>query len=812
MTAVMKWVGQNVRRQEDARLLRGRGTFMEDLALSNLHHAAILRSPHPHARIVRVDTAAARKARGVVAVLTGEDVAARSTPFRVVVRTAARYYCMAVDKARYVGEPVALVVARNRYQAEDALDAIRVDYEPLPAVVDPERAAAPGAPLLHDEHGTNVAVHRSLRWGDVDAAFREADLVVAETYCFPKYNSMPMETYGVAASYDGPTGTLTIWSNFMGPFIMHPLVARALGLPENRLRFIVPTDIGGSFGIKSSIYPYMALIGLAAMASGVPVKWIEDRREHLIASSSGADRVSHREMALRKDGTILGIRVRLYDNVGAYLRSPEPACTYARISAFTSGYYVRDIAIDAYNVTTNKCPTGPNRGYGCQQNYFEQERLIDLAAERLGMDPAALRQKNLIPAHLFPYTTATGGVYDSGDYPETFRRALELAGYARLREEQRRARAQGRCLGIGIATGVEGCVSNMGYITLAIDPAERARPEYLPKSGAFETATLNLDPSGSITVVMSSTPQGQGHQTTVAQIVADELGVRPDQVTVTDEMDTFSRKWSISSGTYSSRFSSVGTSAAALAARKMRTCLAQIAAGLLGVPPDQVDLAGGQAVVRGAPERAVPLRRIAGTAHWNPSLLPEGMEPGLQVTATFSFPLAAPPDPQDRVNSQNVYSFLVDVALVEVDVETAGVQVLQYATVHDAGRIINPMLVEGQIHGGALMGVAGALYEELAYDGQGQILASTLMDYLCPTAPEAPPMKTGFLESPSPFTLLGSKGVGESSSMTAPAAIANAVANALAPLGVRVTELPLSPTKLFRLMREADASRMRRNA
>jgi len=637
----------------------------------------------------------------------------------------------------------------------------------------------------------------------VDAAFREADLVVAETYRFPKYNSMPLETYGVAASYDGPSGVLTVWSNFMGPFIMHPLVARALGLAENRLRFIVPTDIGGSFGIKSSIYPYLALVGLAAMAGGVPVRWAEDRREHLMASSSGTDRVSHREMALRKDGTILGIRVRLYDNVGAYLRSPEPACTYARISAFTSGYFVRNIAIEAYNVTTNKCPTGPNRGYGCQQNYFEQERLIDLAAARLGMDPAALRQKNLIPAGSFPYTTATGGVYDSGDYPETFRRALVLAGYEGLREAQRRGRAQGQYLGVGIATGVEGCVSNMGYITLAIDPAERAKPEYLPKSGAFETATLNIDPSGGITVVMSSTPQGQGHQTTVAQIVADELGVRPDQVTVTDEMDTFSRKWSISSGTYSSRFSSVGTSAAALAARKMRACLLQIAGALLEMAPDRVELADGHAVVRGAPGRAIPLRRIAGTAHWNPSVLPEGMEPGLQVTATFSFPLAAPPDPQDRVNSQNVYSFLVDVAFVEVDPETADVRVVQYATVHDAGRIINPMLVEGQIHGGALMGVAGALYEELAYDAQGQILTSTLMDYLCPTAPEAPPMKTGFLESPSPFTLLGSKGVGESCSMTAPAAIANAVADALAPLGVTVTALPLTPERIVSLVAAA---------
>src|SRR5947207_5560239 len=554
------WIGKPVKRVEDARLLTGRGTFIDDLPTPvKAHHAAIVRSPHAHARIHGYDIAAALDMEGVVAVITGADVLKHTKPFSVGVTAPVHYYCAATDKARFVGEPVAVLVAKTRYIAEDAAELVRVRYEPLPAVVDPERALEPDAPVLHDAVGTNLAGHRRLVYGDPDRAFGEADVVLKERFRFPKYGSTPIETYGVIAAWDSLEGVCTVWSNFMGPFIMHPLTARVLGLPENKLRFIVPPDIGGSFGIKSSIYPYIALIALAAMRLGVPVKWIEDRREHLLASSSGTDRVAYREVAATKDGTILGMRFRWLDNVGGYIRSPEPGCSFRPTGNFVGPYRFQNLAVDASVVMTNKSLTGPNRGYACGHLYFETEGMMDRLADELGLDPVEIRRRNLIAPEQMPYRTPTGGYYDSGDYPAALDKAVQVADYADLRRQQARARANGRWFGIGVALAVDPSVSNMGYVATALDPQFRAKPEYLPKSGAVDAATVKIDPLGRVTTILGTTPQGQGHQTVVAQIVADELGLTPDDITVVDEMDTFTRIWSISSGTYSSRFGSVGT-------------------------------------------------------------------------------------------------------------------------------------------------------------------------------------------------------------------------------------------------------------
>jgi len=802
-----RWVGRPLKRVEDPRLLMGKGTFVDDLPFHNLHHAAILRSPHAHARIRTIDASLALQAPGVVGVITGADAAAQTRPFPVGVSAPVKYYCLAVDKVRFVGEPVAVVVARDRYRAEDAVDLIQVDYEPLPAVVDPERALEADAPVLHEEVGSNLACHRRLGYGDRDRAFDEADVVISERFRFPKFSSTPIETYGIVASYDVADGVLTVWSNFMGPFIMHPLVARTLGLPENRLRFIVPPDIGGSFGIKTSMYPYMALIGLAAMKIDVPVKWIEDRREHLLASSSGTDRVSYRELAARNDGTILGMRYRWYDNVGAYIRSPEPGCSFRPIGNWVGPYRFQALDVEASVVMTNKSPTGPNRGYACGHLYFETERMMDLLAERLGLDPAEVRRRNFIQPHEFPYRTPTGGLYDSGDYPAAFEKALEVARYDELRREQIRARADGRLFGIGLAVAVDPSVSNMGYVTIALDPQLRAKPEYLPKSGAIEAATLKVDPLGKVIAILGSTPQGQGHQTIVAQIVADELGISPDEVRVVDEMDTFTRIWGISSGTYSSRFGSVGTSAAALAARKLKATLIACAAHLMGLPAEALEVRDGTVRPKVGKGPSYSLKDLAGRAHWHTQSLPEGMEPGLHATAVFGFPQADAPDLQDRVNSSNTYGFIAEVMAVEVDPETAAVKIVRYVTVHDAGTIINPAIAEGQIYGGALHGLGGALYEELAYDADGQLLTATFMDYLVPTAMEAPTIEIAHIVSPSPFTTLGAKGLGEASSMTAPAVVANAVSDALAPLGIRISALPITPTRLWELMEAARRAR-----
>jgi len=797
------WIGRRVQRVEDARLLTGRGRFIDDHPpTGNLHAAAIVRSPHAHARIRGYDASATLRMEGVVGVITGEDVARLTRPFPVGVTAPVHYYCAATDKARFVGEPVAVVVARSRYLAEDAAEAVVVDYEPLPVVVDVERALLPDAPLLHEAVGTNLAGHRRLVYGDPDRAFAEADVVIRERFRFPKYASTPIETYGVIARWDPAEETYTVWSNFMGPFVMHGLTARALGVPENRLRFVVAPDIGGSFGIKSSLYPYITLIALAARCTGVPIKWVEDRREHLLASSSGTDRVADRELAATKDGTVLGMRYRWLDNVGGYVRSPEPGCSFRPTGNFVGPYAFQHLEVDASVVMTNKSLTGPNRGYACGHLYFETERMMDLLAQRLELDPVELRRRNLIRGP-FPYRTPTGGLYDSGDYPAALDRAVELSRYAELRREQAAARAAGRLLGIGVALAVDPSVSNMGYVAIALDPQLRAKPEYLPKSGAVDSATVKIDPQGRVTAILGTAPQGQGHQTVVAQIVADELGLAPDDVTVVDEMDTLTRYWSISSGTYSSRFGSVGTSAVALAARKLKAKLIEYAAHLMDVPAGQLEFRGGGVTTRTGKGASYSLRDLAGRAHWHPTSLPEGMEPGLQATALFGFADAQPVDEHDCVNSSNTYGFIAEIMAVEVDPQTAAIRILRYATVHDAGTIINPMIAEGQIYGGALHGLGGALLEELSYDEAGQLLTGTFMDYLVPTASEAPVIDIAHVVSPSPFTPLGSKGLGEASSMTVPAVIANAVSDALSPLGVGITELPMSPTRLWELIEGA---------
>ncbi len=801
-----KWVGQPLKRTEDPALLTGRGAFVGDLSFANLCHAAILRSPHAHARIRSIDCAEASRAPGVLRVVTGADAARLTRPFPVGVEAAVKYYCIAIDKVRYVGEPVAVLVARDRYLAEDALDLIRVEYEPLDAVVDPERALEPGAPLLHEEVGSNLACHRKLSYGDPDRSFREADVIIRERFKFPKYSSTPIETYGVIAAYDRSSGVLTVWSNFMGPFVMHSLVARALNLAENRLRFIAAPDIGGSFGIKTGIYPYIALIGLAAMESGVPVRWLEDRREHLLASSSGTDRIAYRELAARNDGTILAMRSRWLDNVGAYIRSPEPGCTFRPIGNWVGPYRFQDLAADASVVMTNKSLTGPNRGYACGHLYFEMERMVDLLADKLGMDPAEIRRRNLIGAHEFPYRTPTGGLYDSGNYPLAFETALESARYNNLRQEQVHARAQGRLFGIGLAVAVDPSVSNMGYITVALDAKLRDHSDYRPKSGALESATVMVGPLGKVTVVMGSAPQGQGHRTVISQVVADELGIAPDEITVIDEMDTFTRLWGVSSGTYSSRFAAAGTSAAALAARKLKQKMVEYAARLMEAPIEKLIYSGGAVWPKSAEGPALSLRELAGQAHWNTDSFPPGMEPALEATAVFAFSEAKAPDAQDRVNSSNTYGFIAEVMAVEVDPETAAIKILRYVTVHDAGVVINPMIAQGQIYGGALHGLGGALYEELLYDEDGQLLTGSFMDYLVPTASEAPTIEIAHVESPSPLTTLGAKGLGEASSMTVPAVLANAVSDALKPLGIQITELPITPSRLWNLMETARAA------
>jgi 2-furoyl-CoA dehydrogenase large subunit len=762
--AVDTWVGRALPRVEDEALLRGEGRFIDDLhPVANAGHAAVLRSPFAHARIVRLDAARALEAPGIVGVLTGEDVLALSRPFPAGIDSPVPQYAVAHDIARYVGEPLAVVVARDRYLAEDALELVEVEYEPLEPVLDPVAAASTEA----------CVSDRWFAYGDVDAALAAADVVVRERFRFPRSSCTPLECYGVVADWRAAEGSLTAWANFQGPYTLHSVAAAALGLPGSKLRLITPPDSGGSFGIKSSVFAYVVLMGLASRKLGIPVRWIEDRLEHLAASAWSTGRVTAVEAGFSADGELLALRYDVIEDVGAYVRAPEPATLYRMHGSLSGAYRVRNVAARNRVVLTNTCPSGLNRGFGGPQLYFALERTMAIAARRLGVDPAELARRNLVPADAFPYTTPSGGVYDSGDYEACLDDALELSRYEERRAEAVAARKAGRLVGVGLACVVEPSISNMGYITLAEPAAERT----LPKSGNAEGATVSVSPLGGVTVRLSTTPQGQGHRTVAAQVVADRLGIEPGAVDVLSELDTSTSPWTVSSGNYSSRFSGVGVGAVALAADALAEKIAAVRAHL--------------------GDDGLSLRRVAGLVHWNPEALPPGMEPGLHATAYCAAPNLGPPDDEDRVASSAAHGFMVDVAVVEVDRDTGEVSVLDYVTVHDAGVLLNPLLADGQVRGGLAHGVGAALLERHEHDGDGNLLTASFVDYLCATAPELPEPRIAHRSTPSPFTPLGAKGLGEGNSMSAPAALANAVAHAL---GRDDVALPLTPARVWALL------------
>ena len=786
-------VGRSALRVEDDALLRGQGWFIDDLdPLPNTGVAAIVRSPYAHARIGEIDASAALALPGVIGVVTGADVARLSRPFASALGPAVVHHAAAVDIARYAGEPVCVVVARDRYIAEDAAERVLVDYEPLSVAASVEAALAEGAPLLHPALGSNVAGDRAFAYGDPDAAFAGAAHVVRERFRHPRSSATPVECYGVIAHWQA--GGVTAWANFQGPFTLHGVAAAALGIPGAKLRLLTPAESGGSFGTKAAVLHSVVLMAIASRCLGVPVRWTEDRGEHLLSASMATERTSEVEAAFDADGRLLALRLDLIDEVGAYVRAPEPATLYRMHGCLTGAYDVQDLAVRSRVVVTNRAPSGLNRGFGGPQLYSALERTMHIAARRLGIDPAELARRNLVRAAQMPYRAAAGAVYDSGDYHACLERVLELAGYDELRAEQARARAEGRLLGIGLACVVEPSVSNMGYITLAQTAEERAAG--LPKSGSAEGVTIAMGPHGGVTLRITTTPQGQGHRTVAAQVAADVLGLEPEQIDVRTDADTAANPWTVSSGNYSSRFAAMGASAVHLAATRLAERLCALAALQLGCAEGDVELADGTARMRGDEERSVPIRRLAGAAHWHPSDLTGAAAEGLALTVTYTLPIA-PPDADDRVNSSACYGFIADVCVVEIDPGTAEIAVRSYVTVHDAGRLLNPLLADGQIRGGLAHGLGAALLEEHRYDEDGNLMTATFLDYLPPTATELPRVVTAHLESPSPLTPLGAKGLGEGNTMSAPAAIANAVADAL---DIDAIELPATAQRIWELL------------
>jgi 2-furoyl-CoA dehydrogenase large subunit len=788
-------------RVEDPALLTGAGRFMDDIPpLPGMLEAAILRSPHPHARIRSFDARRALATPGVHAVI-GPDQIAELRPFALSLKVPMPYRPGATDRVRYVGEPVAVVLADSRHIAEDAAELIVVDYEPLSAVVDVLAAMAPGAPRLHDDADDNVATDRSFEFGPVDERFADAARVVTGRFSFPRYSSTPIETYAIAANWerDAEGDSVTAWANFHGPFVLQPVIAGALGLPSQRVRLIVPEDIGGSFGIKSATYPYIVLLAHASRCAGVPVRWVEDRVEHLLASSAGSDREMRFEAAVDADGRVRALRLDLIDNVGAYLRPPEPSTLYRCFGNMTGAYDVDAVAIRMRAVVTNKAPTGLNRGFGGQQLYFGLERIIDKVAAELGEDPAEVRRRNFISRDAFPHRTPTGGSYDSGDYEAVLNLALERSGYAELRERQREARAEGRLLGIGMGTIVDPSGTNLGYVSLATPADVRARGHH--KSGSTEHVRVSVDMSGGVTVMIGTTPQGQGHRTVARQVVADRLGLPIEQVRAVAEMDTATTPWTVSSGSYSSRFAPLTTSALVQAADQIAATVRAAAGVLLDADAGSLELRDGVVRVKDAPERSVPFRHAAGIVHWDPGSLPPEIEPRLYAQVAFAPPESRHPDGDDRINSSICYGFVADIVVVSIDPDTLEIRIESVTSAHDSGTILNRQLLEGQIIGSIAHGLGGASLEELRYGPDGQMMSASFMDYLCPTAAEMDfDLQIAHLETPSPRTLLGAKGAGEGSTMSIPVAIANAVTDALAPLGVQIDRLPVHGSVLHELL------------
>jgi carbon-monoxide dehydrogenase large subunit len=765
-----RYLGAHVKRLEDPRLLAGQGSFLDDLTLPGLLHAAFVRSAHAHAIVRSVDAEAGRLVPGVVLVLTGRDLEGEVAPLVPRLEapgfTPTAWPALATERVRFVGEPVAVVAAATPYAAVDGASAVVVDYDPLPAVPDAAAALAPGAPRLHPGQPSNVLFEGRGSQGEVVSAFAAAPVIVRETFTHARCSASPLEGRGLMARWEGDA--LTLWTGTQVPHVFRSGVARAFGLPESRVRVIVP-DTGGGFGQKMHVMPEDLAVAALARRAGRPVKWIETRRENLAAATQAREQRVEIEAAADADGTLRALRARLVSDVGAYHVYPLTGALEAlgAASILPGPYRTPAYAFEIIALATTKPPLGAYRGVGMTMGAFVMERTLDLLADRLGLDPALVRQRNLIPRDAYPFTSATGFVYDSGDFPKALEVALTLAGYERLVREREAGRARGRLLGIGMACYTE-------YTGIGSETYRRRGMADMPGP---EAATVRVEADGSVTCLVSFPSQGQGHATTTAQLVADQLGVPLEAVTVrqpdTDQAPP-------GTGTFASRGAVAQSGAADAAAATVRGGLLALAGGLLEASPADLLLADGVVRVRGVPDRGVTVAEVARQAH-----AAAGGAARLQATQRFD-----PPGP--------TFSGAVHVASVEVDPETGRVAVRDYVVVEDCGPVINPMIVEGQIHGAVAQGIGEALGERLVYDESGQLVTGTLMDYALPTASALPAFTIGHLETPSPLTPGGYKGMGEGGTIGAPAAIANAVADAVKPLGVAVTTLPILPADLVR--------------
>jgi carbon-monoxide dehydrogenase large subunit len=774
------FIGRSIKPDKSSRFITGSGLYASDVRLPNMLHAALVRSIHAHARIRGVDFSDALRMDGVVGVWTGRNIEGRIFPFPESfeihparwlegvkpVLQGPRPTALAQKKVHYVGEPVAIVVAEDRAKAEDAVDAVVVEYEELPVVVDPEEALKSGAILVHEEFTDNVVFSFHIEKGNADRALGDAPYVLHERFRHHRYCAAPLECRGVVAWVEPKTNIVTVWSSTQMPHLVRRQIAAQLELAEERVRVIAP-DIGGGFGPKVFVYPEEILVPFLTLQLGRPVKWIEDRAEHFISTAHGRDQLPDVECAFDREGRISAFRDRFLLDNGAY--NPMGLTDAYNTAAHIQGpYKIPNMSVSGTCVSTNKVPNAPYRGAGRPEAVFVMERCIDTIAARLGLDAAEVRRRNFVEPQEMPYHAGIlyrdgePVCYDSGNFPETLARALEAAGYGERRKQQEEARESGRCLGIGIGCYVEGT-----------------------GVGSFEGAKVRIDSSGQIIIATGATGHGQSHETVYAQIAADLWGVDLEKISLV-EGDTAAIPFGC--GTFGSRSTVNVGSAIHGASVGLKDKVLRLAAHGLEANPEDLELGGGKVFIRGTPERSLTLGELARAAvpGWA-SKTPEEMEPGLETTFYFTPPTVT-------------WANAAHVAVIELDTQTGTIKLLDYVVAHDAGRLINPVLVDGQIHGGVAQGIGAALYEEIAYDRNGQVLSGSFVNYLLPGAMEVPSIKTVHLESPSPLNPLGVKGLGEGGAIAPPAAIANAVADALLPFTPRVNEIPLTPERVVELL------------
>ncbi|RAQ94345.1 xanthine dehydrogenase family protein molybdopterin-binding subunit [Thermogemmatispora tikiterensis] len=795
------WIGKDLKRREDPALLMGTVTYINDFKVAGMLHAAVLRSPYAHARIRAIDTSAARALPGVQAVLTGKEAAEVIGPVPAFCAEPVVEQAIAVEKVRYAGEAVVAVAAESRAIAEDALDLIEIDWEPLPAVTDALSAMQPGAPLVHENLGTNVVYDHVFTFGDVDGDFAQADHVIRRRLRWPRATAAPLEPNGAVCAYDPARGTMEIWSNTNMLNSASWVMSSMLKIPPHKLNFY-PMYTGGSFGSKHFLAKVIGIAGALSKVTGRPVKFMEDRLDNLMANDSqGPERIYDAELAVTNDGKFLSLRLQTIDDYGAYFIFAITGNTNM-MAQITGPYTIRSVATGIKAVLTNKNQQTVFRGAGSDVGNWVLERLVDAAAEQLGIDRVEIRRRNFIQPDQFPYKIPTGNVYDSGNYPGVLDLALAHFDLDAWRQEQARARQEGRYLGIGLATAQQRSTYSSTEFWFH-NPAPATGLNSTP-----ESVRISVGPTGGVTVTMFSPFWGNSPETVVAQVVAEELDIDPRDVNVTYDSTAHALP---SAGPGGSRMTVMLAGAVHGAAARLKEKIFKIAAHMLEASVSDLELVGGQVRVKGVPSSSVSLADIGMRAYWFKLDLPPELESGLEGTFTYDHPYTTKPhdDRKDLGVFYPIMGHAAHLVAVEVDIETGAVLFKKYVAVHDVGTVLNPRSLQGQIRGGIAQGIGLALLEEVRYGADGQNLTSTFVDYLLPSASDVPSIEVYHQETPSPFTAYGVKGGGEGGRMVAPPAVTSAIEDALRPFGISIAEMPITPEKIVRWVKEAQSRHSR---